>query len=645
MKKFFSLVLALVMALSLTTAAWGAAPVMNETELKAALATGGDVVLGANITIANTTGTSDWAVVGYGKTVTLDLAGYTITRTANDTLGAIRVLGELIVNDSSTNKTGGISGGDYAIVVGWKGYEGNGAKLTINGGTFTGGGYAITGNGTVPTGNNTTNWGTDITINGGTITGTEVGIYHPQVGTLTINGGTIKGATGVEVRGGTLEITGGDISATSNTYRSVANGNGATSTGVAVAVAQHTTKQAIDVTISGGELSGVKAFAEENPEQNTAPAVTIDITDGEFDGDVLVTDDQSTEISGGTFYGAVDEDLLADDVILSAGGGVVTVPNAAIPSGGPTLALDVKDIADAEYASWKAVVTAKDSENAKKYEFATYTIEMIAKVDGAPIWWNNDGNEDKGEDVDFTWLGEKEFIKTTASAADFVVVDGKNITYFAIAEPYNDDNYAGGWDEKATQVTLPVRVAGKEECDTSYATPAFFAVSGGVVYEFDGDYYVASTYNNMDILFNVGGVAVPAEEATAAEVYYHDHVYKFDSKGNSYGERELTKVYCGVCKDDFKFVVGSSELAIRTFGANGYNTLTETWNGKAVYVEKKATNNGYTGEIIIGGGATTPDTDKVTSADTFDAGIAMYVGMSVMAAAGSAVVIGKKRED
>ena len=42
--------------------------------------------------------------------------------------------------------------------------------------------------------------------------------------------------------------------------------------------------------------------------------------------------------------------------------------------------------------------------------------------------------------------------------------------------------------------------------------------------------------------------------------------------------------------------------------------------------------------------AATPvvDADKVESAETFDAGIAMYVGMSVMAAAGSAVVLKKK---
>jgi len=47
---------------------------------------------------------------------------------------------------------------------------------------------------------------------------------------------------------------------------------------------------------------------------------------------------------------------------------------------------------------------------------------------------------------------------------------------------------------------------------------------------------------------------------------------------------------------------------------------------------------GYT----AAGAVVAPSTDKVESAETFDAGIAMYVGMSVMAAAGSAVVLKKK---
>ena len=49
--------------------------------------------------------------------------------------------------------------------------------------------------------------------------------------------------------------------------------------------------------------------------------------------------------------------------------------------------------------------------------------------------------------------------------------------------------------------------------------------------------------------------------------------------------------------------------------------------------------------VVPGAAAAAPSTpagDKVESAETFDAGIAMYVGMSVMAAAGSAVVLKKK---
>ena len=52
----------------------------------------------------------------------------------------------------------------------------------------------------------------------------------------------------------------------------------------------------------------------------------------------------------------------------------------------------------------------------------------------------------------------------------------------------------------------------------------------------------------------------------------------------------------------------------------------------------------YKGEVLGYGAATTPSTDKNTSPKTFDAGIAMYVGMALTSVAGSAVVIGKKKE-
>ncbi len=48
--------------------------------------------------------------------------------------------------------------------------------------------------------------------------------------------------------------------------------------------------------------------------------------------------------------------------------------------------------------------------------------------------------------------------------------------------------------------------------------------------------------------------------------------------------------------------------------------------------------------VVVPNGTTTPSTDKNTSPKTFDAGIAMYVGMALTSVAGSAVVIGKKKE-
>ena len=41
---------------------------------------------------------------------------------------------------------------------------------------------------------------------------------------------------------------------------------------------------------------------------------------------------------------------------------------------------------------------------------------------------------------------------------------------------------------------------------------------------------------------------------------------------------------------------------------------------------------------------TKADNKGVNSAKTFDAGVAMYVGMSLLSVAGGAVVIGKKKE-
>lgn len=218
------------------------------------------------------------------KKVTLDLNGKTIEYKGTSTLttGVIGVKrgADLTIKDSSDPSTGAIKSGNkayaaVAVTIPGEANTGDPAKLTVNGGTLEGYYYGITGNGT--------RHGTEITINDGVIKGTctgdNLGIYHPQDGTLTINGGTIEGySSAIEVRSGTLNVTGGTFTATCPTYSCNPNGSGTTTTGAAIAIAQHTTNKPIDVNISGGTFNvtgnGLK-LSVANPQNNTFANVTV----------------------------------------------------------------------------------------------------------------------------------------------------------------------------------------------------------------------------------------------------------------------------------------------------------------------------------------------------------------------------------
>lgn len=267
----------------------------------AAATDGGTITLLADINVT--------AQVEVGKELTLDLNGHKIEYTGESTLasGVIMVLrgGNLTVEDSSNPSTGKIVAGNdaYAAIALTKAGETSTANaiLTVNGGTLEGYYYGITGNGS--------RHGTQITINGGTIRGTcendNLGIFHPQDGTLTIKGGTITGySSAVEMRAGTLGIAGGTLTATAGTFSCNANASGTTTVGAAVAIAQHTTKKDIAVTITGGTFTGVYALNESNPQANDpAPQVALLISGGLFNGSAKAVNmaDDVKGISGGTF--------------------------------------------------------------------------------------------------------------------------------------------------------------------------------------------------------------------------------------------------------------------------------------------------------------------------------------------------------
>lgn len=242
---------------------------------------------GAVAAISGGTINAAWGVQLYAGT-SLSFTGGRVTATANG------------VDMKGAGTTATISGGEITAANGV--LITDNAKLTVEtGASITGTNTAISGNGSEGKGNTT------IIINGGTITTGDnakgVGIYHPQIGgTLTIAGGEITGNTAVEVRSGTLNITGGTLTANAEEYTCNANGDGSTTTGAALAIAQHTTQQNINVTISDGIFTGIKAINEANPEGNPSPQTQIGISviAGNFTGEISTVDVEHF-IEGGTY--------------------------------------------------------------------------------------------------------------------------------------------------------------------------------------------------------------------------------------------------------------------------------------------------------------------------------------------------------
>ena len=266
---------------------------------------------GATITLADDI-ELDERITVKNKAVTIDLNGKTITaaETFTSQCGAILVdsEGDLTIDDTSVNKTGGIDVYSEtldedesapiwgAIVV----YPENGhtAKLTVNAGEYRANYYAIVGSG-----NCTTEGKIEIIINDGTFESPDgYGMYLPHVGKTTINKGTfIAKDCAIEIRAGELSIKDGQFESTATEFSCSPNGNGTTTSGAVIAIAQHTTKKDITVNISGGVFEGLRALNESNPQNNDpAPRVGISITGGVFKGGISAVDSIDF-IKGGSF--------------------------------------------------------------------------------------------------------------------------------------------------------------------------------------------------------------------------------------------------------------------------------------------------------------------------------------------------------
>ncbi len=179
--------------------------------------------------------------------------------------------------------------------------------------------------------------GAEITIDDGTYK-----INHPKApviyiphryGKTIINGGTFEGPTGIEIRAGDLTINGGTFKGGTDEYEVVLNNSGSTTIGAAVSIAQHNTREPINVTINGGEFEAYMPLSFTNPQNNSQEdldKITITVTGGEFvtdQPDVVTVPENvvAKVITGGVFANSVTENVADGYGEVPLGGTAVEV--------------------------------------------------------------------------------------------------------------------------------------------------------------------------------------------------------------------------------------------------------------------------------------------------------------------------------
>lgn len=330
-----------------------ASVVTNPGELENALSNGSNIILGDDITLGST-----GLTISGGTTATIDLNGNSL-----DLNGQLITLGEgstlNLVNNA--NSTVGRNVGTNVTVLSTSDIIKAAANSTINIGESVNletsgtsscciwipryaenvvvnsqGNLKCTAAGAAVISHNGYLTSGEINIIGGSVIhDADVAIYIAGKAELNISGdAVIEGVTGVEIRGGSLEISGGAIKGWGNPESATPNGNGTTTVGAAVAISQHTTNHAITATISGGTFTGINALyeADLHADNQVATEMTLSVTGGTFDGKVS-SKSCSNFIAGGTFSDASAFDFLADEAEITLGADMTIAKAITIPTG------------------------------------------------------------------------------------------------------------------------------------------------------------------------------------------------------------------------------------------------------------------------------------------------------------------------
>lgn len=306
------------------------------------------------ITVMNDASVSDRIIVSNGKSITLDLNGHDVSFDSNKHIqiryGNLNIVGKGCIYEKHPNLSPIILYGsatdqaNYSVVTvgknvtlkGWAGLfidnnktAGNYGIVANVYGTLQGqkdtsgaGGTALYVNGLII---HTTGNVPKITLDGAVLNNEAgVGMYLAGYADTTMKNCTVtsssEGSAGIEIRAGKLDITSCVITGGFGTFTASPNGNGSTSGNVALAIAQHTTKLPIEVTIHNGTLKGGAAVVQDNPEKNDVEAISrvkLNIENGFYQGTVT-SENLKNFISGGEYTQPVPDEYISSDVDVAA---------------------------------------------------------------------------------------------------------------------------------------------------------------------------------------------------------------------------------------------------------------------------------------------------------------------------------------
>ncbi|MBQ2782253.1 MAG: hypothetical protein IJE94_03555 [Oscillospiraceae bacterium] len=604
--------------------------------LQAAVNAGGKVVLLDNITLA------EGVTVPAGKTVELDLAGKIISQNKECTESYAMITnkgnltitgnGKITMNDSGVNS--GSSWGVYTI-------RNEGGKLIVENGTIEN----IAPNSTGNVNNAIFNYSGETTINNGVFSVPYSRTVRVWNGSVTINDGSFDGqvwAQPVNNNGCSLTINGGSFkpATNGNDGSSVYVTNGTYSVTVSVTGGYFATKigmQAALKCISGGyfnadptaycadKLTGVtsdKAGYLYMVGEEGANAAEVKPADPEVEVNEKLTGDNKT----------------AADAIAATGG--VTLDNAALNAVAKDVANENKHtvtedhVDDLKDMAGNSTITEADVVIVVQpyFDVAVNDVKIVKDATTGDV-------TSASIDLNITPMYQK--VATTEAVANNDAVkinteEGAGQNAVAIGEPQKMIIT----EPVTITVKIPdalVQLAGGGKLYVTHLTDA------GVSYVYEATVDAVNRTATFTNPHGFSSFSISATDNTAAEVQGGDKYTSLQDAINNAGKDAVIEMkkdgQSAVVKSETTFTVLAAVQPTISAGA-GYKMVKENVTGGVKYTFTKVTGGYYPYYPPT----TTPDSELVKSPDTFDAGIALYVGVSVMGAIGT-VVLGKKRED